>query len=324
MSADISKYMKIAGENDGLIADYCWQKALEKSLKTLSTEAQNHAILFFGGVNPANNHARYYENLKKMYEEISRKVKPENITVLYADGTNPAPDKHIGEGWIENSDLSFLHPSTAVLPATRENLEKTCSIIKNVTEENDRTLFYAFGHGAKLPGQSGEVLCGWNGEVIPDKDFAEMIQSIGGYKTLVFAECYSGGMAEDILLDDKTSVIAASTKDQVTYDDGFASGVAESLRLDNISTHQLAHSAAAKDHYALSGMEQPMYGGADFSVFHPVTDDVSLSPQDPQSFDSDAILDLGAEDAMSDFAAETDGGDSFIDIVTSWVKSLFE
>ena len=47
----------------------------------------NYAVLFAGGGGLKSNHSRYFDSAKSNYEALlSRGVKAENITILYADG----------------------------------------------------------------------------------------------------------------------------------------------------------------------------------------------------------------------------------------------
>ena len=52
----------------------------------------NYAVLFAGGGRLKSNHSRYFDSAKSSYEALlSRGVKAENITILYADGVNKVP-----------------------------------------------------------------------------------------------------------------------------------------------------------------------------------------------------------------------------------------
>jgi len=53
----------------------------------MAGSSDNFAILFSGGGDPANNHSRYYNSLKGLYEVLvdQRGLAPENVIILYAD-----------------------------------------------------------------------------------------------------------------------------------------------------------------------------------------------------------------------------------------------
>ena len=49
--------------------------------------SKNYAVLFSGGGSPYDNFSRYYNSTKSNYEAlIKRGLKPENITIAFADG----------------------------------------------------------------------------------------------------------------------------------------------------------------------------------------------------------------------------------------------
>ena len=284
----VNDYVTMAGQyadqEPDLFPKYCWQKAADEFQKMAESSAHepvNRAVLFFGGDSPENNHSRYYKNLDDMVASLEkRNIKPENIIVMYADGLSNAPDQNISQNpnfpVLEDSNLDFLRKKRiAVLPATQEGLENIFSIMKSNVKDTDHTLFYAFDHGGQSP--RGETLIGWNKEEILDKDFAQIVKGLPGYKTYVFSECYSGGMIKDIELDGKTCAIAASKDCESSIDDGFAKGIAESIDDPGITTYDLFHKASALDAYAdttgilsqkLFNVEHPQKLGADFSVFH--------------------------------------------------------
>ena len=75
-------------------------------------------MLFSGGWNAANNHQRYYDSTREMYQTLIDDcgLEAENIFVLFADGMAPGVDQSDGD----NSDMSY---AVNVESATHDNLQ---------------------------------------------------------------------------------------------------------------------------------------------------------------------------------------------------------
>ncbi len=91
----------------------------------------HYAILFSGGANQANNHIRYWNDLKFMYSTLVNKYgyKKENIVVLYADGNGL-------DGQIP------VHYS-----ATQTNLEKVLNLLRENLTKKDFVFIFTTNHG---------------------------------------------------------------------------------------------------------------------------------------------------------------------------------
>ena len=241
----------------------------------------NYAVLFSGGVNAANNHARYYNNIKDLYSTITQfyTVFPQNVYVIYADGTNAAADRSDGL----NSDMSYAS-SARVLPATRANLLNTLGTLANTLDLNDHFFFYSFDHGGGSLNQPGvfgeEVLNGW-GDDIRDDELAPALRAVRGTRaTYVFTQCYAGGMLDDLLpLEPGTFGAAATNHYELSYGDGFAGAFVNALknsRTDTVAAFQYAWQNdpyAIKTSYAanggtyVDGKEHPWSAGDNFRIF---------------------------------------------------------
>lgn len=243
----------------------------------------NYAVLFAGGWNAANNHIRYYNNIRDMYEILvdDYGLWPQDVYIIYADGTSPAVDRSDGQ----DSDMSYVDPQGHVLSASRANLRDTLATLANDVSARDHFLFYSFDHGggtednATLFGE--ETLTGW-GEEITDEDLAAWLNAIpAGHSTYVFAECFAGGMLDN--LGDLTGTgrfgAAATNHYEYSWGDGFAAAFADALRAGHITTHQAYLDAYTNDPYAHHPADYPANGGTyDGSSEHPWStgDDFSI------------------------------------------------
>ena len=189
-------------EKLGVISDY-----FNDPLYT-QTRTKDYAVFFAGGVNILNHGYRYYANVVNFYCTLTTElnIAPENIYILYADGTDPAIDREDGQ----NSDMTFATDhGTSVYSATMANLTEVMDTISSSMDAESHLLFFGYDHGSGVtPFDDPEgyatnyedYICGWGGnEDLLGADVAEQIFKVQeGYVTCVFSECFSGGMLDDI------------------------------------------------------------------------------------------------------------------------------
>lgn len=234
-------------------------------------EGSNYAVLFSGGVNTYKNHNHYYDNIKSLYQTLVGRqcnVPREHISIIYADGTDPAVDRPDGK----NSDMSYAAGST-VLSATRTHAFDTLDTLAREVTTNDHFLFYSFDHGdgkLKAPSVEGEeALSGW-GEDIQDNELAPRLNAIrAAHSTYVFAECFGGGMLDDLLpLGQGDFGCAATNHYEWSWYDGFAAGFVAALQQGFTDTYPVFQYAKSHDPFA-STMAYPANGGTDLGTEHP-------------------------------------------------------
>ena len=277
-------YLQVYGYNGARNPDYTlsYSTSTRPAPTEPSTDGTNYVVLFAGGYDARNNHARYYYNIKEMYETmISIGIEAENIYVLYADGTNSAQDQYImqssSSGYYVNSNMSYAS-SSHVLAATSSNLASVFNTLSATVTNEDHFFFYSFDHGTEV--SNGEGLCCWNRRVITDQTFATYANRINAkYATYVMAQCFSGGMIEDITVGSNVFGCSASSADNpstsgIRYDDptfyaGFSKGIARGLALGINNTTQLFNYAVENDPYA--SRDLPQSRGGSFEIFQNVS-----------------------------------------------------
>jgi hypothetical protein len=260
-----------------------YQTSAYTSAIAATTRCPNYAVLFSGGVNASKNADRFYNNIKSLYQTLTVKcnVEANNIFIVFADGANPAADR---PGNI-NSDMTFTS-GAHVLSATQANLLNTLTTLAGLVTSSDNFLFYSFDHGSgKLnsPSTTGEEeLCGW-GQNIADDVLAPALQSIhSAHSSYVFAECFSGGMLDDLMpVGDTNFGCAATNHYEYSMEDGFAAGFAGALQNGKQTTAEIYKYAVGHDSYAVTtpydanggayvkDKEHPWQTGADFTMFQP-------------------------------------------------------
>ena len=229
----------------------------------------NYAVLFSGGCDPDNNHKRYYDTIKSLYQTIVDKgwVSREHIYVLHADGTSSAVDRSDGG----NSDMSFAKGSK-VLSATAKNVQDTLNWMAKTVDRNDHFLFFSCDHGRgeiNSPMTGEELLCAW-GEDIRDDRLATWLNSINaGYATYVFSQCYAGGMLDDLSLGKNEFGSAATNHYELGYGMQFGREFANALKAGHLNTFSAFDYAKEHTRTADPG-SYPLNGGAyEDKVTHP-------------------------------------------------------
>ena len=260
-----------------------YQTSAYTSALAATTRCPNYAVLFSGGVNASKNADRFYNNIRSLYQTLTVKcnVEANNIFIVFADGANPAADR---PGNI-NSDMTFAS-GAHVFSTTQTNLLNTLTTLTGLVTSSDNFLFYSFDHGnGKLnsPSTTGEEqLCGW-GQNINDDVLAPALQGIhSAHSSYVFAECFSGGMLDDLMpVGDTNFGCAATNHYEYSMEDGFAAGFAGALQNGKQQTADIYKYAVDHDSYAVTtpydanggsyvkDKEHPWQTGANFTMFQP-------------------------------------------------------
>lgn len=154
----------------------------------------NWAILISGGVDTANNYARYWNDISEMYEILTSTYGyvADHVFVLYADGNPPtAANCH-------NPEDVVNYPTNIIdFAATRHNLSLVASAIADSGSPSDTLFVFTSDHGAP----DGSI-CLWgrtfwgNPITISPAAFAssDYIGKITQYSWRAFEmeQCYSG------------------------------------------------------------------------------------------------------------------------------------
>ena len=182
-----------------------------------SVGGTNYAVIFSGGGNIRSNHPHYYDDVKYLYQTLNAtgNLLPENIYVLFADGTNPENDSYKvvqSEEILISSDMKFVTGyQTQVKSATKENLTSVIGTIADKMTDNDHLLFYSFDHGSEPETSPKMVTSATDNEYlvtyssysshwVTDKEFADILFQIDkGYVTLALTQCFAGGMLDNII-----------------------------------------------------------------------------------------------------------------------------
>jgi len=219
-------------------------------------QEHRYAILFSGGVAPAANHHRYWNDLKFMYSTLISQYgyTSSTIAVLYADGKG------------EDKDMPVHYSATQI------NLEKVFSLLQGITTTQDFIFVFTTNHGGGFDkddiaspltstgkfcgrldtnGDEGtesldekkynqdfngdgkikdkvswdEELCAWK-ESIYDDDLTPMLANLKYDRmVIVMEQCYSAGLIPELAGNNRIIMSAAGEfepswcLDSMTYDE---------------------------------------------------------------------------------------------------------
>jgi len=155
-----------------------------------------YAVLISGGVDAASNYPRYLNDLTEIYWTLRNVYgyPDANIFVLYADGPGGTQG---GPSWVD-------------YPATKANVLAVFSHLQAIMTPSDQLFVYVTNHGGQITSGTNQAkIWLWNYDWIADWEFANAVNPLRGWKYLVFEQCYSGGMIDNLAGPDKVIATAA-------------------------------------------------------------------------------------------------------------------
>jgi len=185
---------------------------------------QKYAVLLSGGVDAANNHARYLNDLTEIYWTLRNVYgySPSNIFTLYADGTGPS--------WVTHS-------------ATKANVLSVFSMLQGAMTSSDELFMYVTNHGGQIVSGSNQAkIWLWNYESIADWEVANQVGLLpgGAEKYFVFEQCYSGGLVDNLAGSNRHIATAANWNEVSFACDGVNDQGNGALTFDEFVLHWTA------------------------------------------------------------------------------------
>lgn len=178
------------------------------NLSNATNTSNNYVVIFSGGGDAESNYDHYYGNVKSLYSVVTSEynIPASNIYVLFADGTSTKADRPSGI----SSDLTFAKNST-VYSATYSNFQTVMTTVSGKMSSDSHLLVYSFDHGggytpldiSSATTRYGEELLitypGSNASITGTQFATEMFKVKSGYVTVVAAQCFAGGMIDDVV-----------------------------------------------------------------------------------------------------------------------------
>lgn len=188
-----------------------------------STPAANrYAVIISGGWDQYNNHIRYWNDCAFFYNTLKQHgFLSDHITVLFADGTDPAVDRSDGV----SSPLDFDGDSVPDInySATKANIATVFNQLGATLGADDILYIFTTDHGGNESGNEAPyatpnvVLYLW-GETITGDELAAEVDKVVNPKAVlgIFEQCFSGGMVEKLAGTNRV-VMSASRWWELSY-----------------------------------------------------------------------------------------------------------
>ncbi|MFB6340360.1 C13 family peptidase [Saccharicrinis sp. FJH62] len=184
-------------------------------------KADEYALLYSGGANAANNHSRYWNDLKFMYLTLINvyDYDPDHIRVVYANGT--AEDSEMPVDFA--ADIDGLDDAIDELNADIDFNDKLFVFTTNhgggyLTSGSSNRGGVSDADGDENDTQSiDETFSRYNESSITDDDFADLINSVNAAQMIIVLEpCFSGGFLADLSGENRV-IISAATENEFSW-----------------------------------------------------------------------------------------------------------
>lgn len=163
--------------------------------------ARRHAVIISGGANKWSNYPRYWNDCAYFFATLkAHGFLDNNIHVLFADGTDPAPDRPDGQ----SSPLDFDGDGRPDIEhnATRQTVALVFDQLAATLGPEDILYIFATDHGASQEINEYPyyypfvVLCLWGEDITGEEMAAEVNKVPAGIVVGIFEQCFSGGLVE--------------------------------------------------------------------------------------------------------------------------------
>lgn len=184
---------------------------------SIINEAAEHtyAMIISGGYNKYSNYGRYWNDCSFIYQTLRNKyrIPKNNITLLIADGNDPADDmvKTDWTGYQSSPlDLDFDSLADLHLAATRTNVFNVLSSYAQSLTSEDHLFIYVIDHGS-YDNAGNSMICLWNQQYLKDYELAAKLDSINARSiNVLLGQCYSGGFVEELEANGRVVATACS------------------------------------------------------------------------------------------------------------------
>lgn len=188
-------------------------------------QGETYAVIISGGRNKMYNHERYWNDCAFLYRTLRQEcnIPKDHVTLLMADGDNPATDMLLdGATGLASSptDLDGDGQPDLTLAATRQNLEDTFRRLSMTLTASDHLFLFITDHGERDPNPDplGAVhLWLWgNEQLTPDELAAIVGQCHPATMNILLGQCYAGAFVAPLQGEGRI-ITAACAADQMSW-----------------------------------------------------------------------------------------------------------
>ncbi|MDQ7831406.1 MAG: C13 family peptidase [Desulfovibrionaceae bacterium] len=173
------------------------------SLRQSTPAANRYAVIISGGWNQWSNYPRYWNDCAFFYNTLMHYgFLKDHVTVLFADGTDPAVDRSDGI----SSPLDFDGDNLPDInySATKANIALVFNQLAANLGANDLLYIFTTDHGSAQDGNvypyavPSVTLNLWGEEITGDELAAEVDKVTAKAVVGIFEQCFSGGLVETL------------------------------------------------------------------------------------------------------------------------------
>lgn len=159
--------------------------------------AELYTVIISGGRGKLFNHERYWNDCAFFYRTLRQTyhLPQDYITLLMADGDDPAPDmlRNGAAGFISSpTDLDGDGKADLHLAATRENLEATFSQLSHRLTANDHLFIFVIDHGERSDDDEAFLWLWDNGQLRPWELATMVNQCHPATMNILLGQCHAG------------------------------------------------------------------------------------------------------------------------------------
>lgn len=188
---------------------------------TTPFSSKTYAVILSGGLSPADNADRYWNDCSYMYKTLTRNfgLPKENVKVLMSDGKSPGLDRNLNISFspdLESSPLDLDGDGECDIDfsASKDTLAMVFDELKNKLTDNDHLLVFVTDHGGYDEYNDKSYINLWNGERLYPDEFASYFNGFNaGYVSFVLGQCYSGGFIPALKADNHIVMTACAEKE---------------------------------------------------------------------------------------------------------------
>ncbi|MCD8029719.1 MAG: C13 family peptidase [Bacteroides sp.] len=138
------------------------------------------AVIINGGANKENNYIRYWNDCSAIYSTLTKiyGYNKDQIYVLCADGTDPAPDRRLLDGSYDSSPLDLDGDGIPDIEyaARKSDVINVFHTLANKLTQDDILFVFVTDHGGRTGNTSYINL--WANTTIMDYEFATLINNL--------------------------------------------------------------------------------------------------------------------------------------------------
>lgn len=183
--------------------------------------SKTYAVILSGGLSPADNAERYWNDCSYMYKTLTRNfgLPKENVKVLMSDGKSSGLDRNLNSSFSPDLDSSPLDldgdgECDIDFSASKDTLAMVFDELKNKLTDNDHLLVFVTDHGGYDEYNDKSYINLWNGERLYPDEFASYFNGFNaGYVSFVLGQCYSGGFIPALKADNHIVMTACAEKE---------------------------------------------------------------------------------------------------------------